>query len=103
MTRYRLFDVSFDGGRDRLIGQEEVQNRVYRAISNFVREGGINKLILLHGPNGSAKSTFVNALLEILPDPLLVGTGSIRIIAKRRAGTTIDIRAVRSVEATHAR
>src|SRR2546421_13117325 len=30
MTRYRLFDVSFDGGRDRLIGQEEVQNRVYR-------------------------------------------------------------------------
>jgi len=46
---------------------------------------------------------FVNALLNILPDPLLVGTGSIRIIAKRRAGSTIDIRAVRSVEATHAR
>ena len=45
----------------------------------------------------------VNALLKILPDPLLVGTGSIRIIAKRRAGSTIDIRAVRSVEATHAR
>ena len=46
---------------------------------------------------------FVNALLKILPDPVLVGTGSIRIIAKRRAGTTIDVRAVRSVEATHAR
>jgi SAM-dependent methyltransferase len=45
----------------------------------------------------------VNALLKMLPDPLLVGTGSIRVIAKRRAGTTVDIRAVRSVEATHAR
>jgi SAM-dependent methyltransferase len=46
---------------------------------------------------------FVNALLKVLPDPLLVGTGSIRVIAKRRAGTTVDVRAVRSVEATHAR
>jgi SAM-dependent methyltransferase len=45
----------------------------------------------------------VNAVLNVLPDPLLVGTGSIRIIAKRRAGTTIDVRTVRSVEATHAR
>jgi predicted Ser/Thr protein kinase len=65
-TRYRLFDVPFDDGRDRLVGQEEVQNRVYRAISNFVREGGINKLILLHGPNGSAKSTFVSCLMRAL-------------------------------------
>ena len=46
---------------------------------------------------------FVNAILKMLPDPLLVGTGSIRVIAKRRAGSTVDIRAVRSVEATHAR
>ena len=40
----------FDGGRDRLVGQEEVQARVYRVSRNFVREGGVNKLILLHGP-----------------------------------------------------
>src|SRR5438270_12598690 len=58
LTRWKLFDVGFDGGRDRLIAQEEVQGRVYRVISNFVREGAINKLVLLHGPNGSAKSTF---------------------------------------------
>src|SRR5260221_13416066 len=38
VTRHRLFDVPFAGGRDRLVGQEEVQVRVYRAISNFVRE-----------------------------------------------------------------
>ncbi len=66
LTRFRLFDVPFDGGRDRLVGQEEVQARVYRAVSNFVREGGINKLMLLHGPNGSAKSTFVSCIVRAL-------------------------------------
>lgn len=66
LTRWKLFDMPFDGGRDRLVGQEEVQGRVYRVLSNFVREGAINKLVLLHGPNGSAKSTFVNCLVRAL-------------------------------------
>jgi len=65
-TRWRLFDCPWDGGRDRMVGQEEVQGRVYRAISNFVREGGVNKLILLHGPNGSAKSTFVSCIARAI-------------------------------------
>ncbi len=43
------------------------------------------------------------AILKILPDPLLVGSGSIRIVAKRRAGTPLNVRAIRSVEPTHAR
>jgi predicted Ser/Thr protein kinase len=60
--RWKLFDCPFDGGRERLIGQEEVQARVYRTLSNFARDGRVNKLILLHGPNGSAKSTFVTCL-----------------------------------------
>jgi serine protein kinase len=66
LSRFSLFDLPFDGGRNRLIGQEEVQGRVYRIISNFVREGRINKLILLHGPNGSAKSTFVSCIARAL-------------------------------------
>lgn len=65
-TRWKLFDLPFDGGRDRLVGQEDVQARVYRVISNFVREGAVNKLVLLHGPNGSAKSTFVSCLVRAL-------------------------------------
>ncbi|HEY2745991.1 MAG TPA: serine protein kinase PrkA, partial [Polyangia bacterium] len=65
-TRWKLFDLPFDGGRDRLIGQEEVQARVYRVISNFVREGTVNKLVLLHGPNGAAKSTFVSCIVRAL-------------------------------------
>ncbi len=62
MTRWRLFDCLWDNGKDALVGQEEVQGAVYRLVSNFAREGRTNRLILLHGPNGSAKSTFVACL-----------------------------------------
>ncbi len=65
-VRFKLFDCPFAGSRDRLIGQEEVQGRVYRAISNFVRDGRISKLILMHGPNGSAKSTFASCLMRAM-------------------------------------
>jgi SAM-dependent methyltransferase len=43
------------------------------------------------------------ALLQILPDPLIVSTGSIRILAKRRSGPPLNVRTIRSVEPTHAR
>lgn len=42
-------------------------------------------------------------MLKLLPDPLLVSSGSIRILAKRRAGPPFGVRPIRSVEATHAR
>jgi len=45
----------------------------------------------------------IHTILRILPDPLLVSSGSIRITAKRRAGPPIEVRAIRSVEPTHAR
>jgi SAM-dependent methyltransferase len=41
--------------------------------------------------------------LKILPDPLLVSSGSIRILARRRAGPPLGVRPIRSAEATHAR
>ncbi len=62
MIRWKLFDCPWDSGKDALVGQEEVQAAVYRLVSNFAREGRTNRLILLHGPNGSAKSTFVACL-----------------------------------------
>jgi SAM-dependent methyltransferase len=45
----------------------------------------------------------VRALLSVLPDPLIVSTGSIRIVAKRRSGPPLNVRTIRSVEPTHAR
>ena len=62
VTRYSLFDAPYDGGHDKLVGQEDVQARIYRALGNFVREGAVNRLLLMHGPNGSAKSTFVSCM-----------------------------------------
>jgi predicted Ser/Thr protein kinase len=62
VRRFHLFDAPWAGGEDRLFGQEPVQNAVYRVLRSFVQDGRANKLILLHGPNGSAKSTFIRCL-----------------------------------------
>ncbi|HEX3764396.1 MAG TPA: hypothetical protein VHW23_37130 [Kofleriaceae bacterium] len=62
VRRFHLFDAPWAGGEDRLFGQEPVQNAVYRVMRSFVQDGRPNKLILLHGPNGSAKSTFIRCL-----------------------------------------
>ncbi|MEN9579115.1 MAG: Protein kinase [Pseudomonadota bacterium] len=69
-TRYQLFDLpwldSEAASRDSLVGQESVQGELYRILSNFVRGGRPNKLPLLHGPNGSAKSTVARCLMMAL-------------------------------------
>ena len=62
VRRFHLFDAPWAGGEDRLFGQESVQNTVYRVLRSFQQDGRPNKLILLHGPNGSAKSTFIRCL-----------------------------------------
>ncbi|HRC56581.1 MAG TPA: hypothetical protein PKU97_11700, partial [Kofleriaceae bacterium] len=62
IRRFGLFDCPWSGGEDQLFGQEQVQNEVYDSLRAMVREGRANKVILLHGPNGSAKSTFLRCL-----------------------------------------
>jgi predicted Ser/Thr protein kinase len=85
LTRFGLFDLpwepevtapALDGpsgraaayhGRDAaLVGHEELQAEIYRVLCNFVREGRANRLILMHGPNGSAKSTAAACILRAL-------------------------------------
>lgn len=70
-TRWNLFDLPWEdevGRRDALIGQETQQEDVYRALSNFALLGAVNRLILLHGPNGSAKSTFAANVMRAMED-----------------------------------
>ncbi len=62
-NRFRLFDQAFDPGGRRVVDHEEVQNEIYRTLQGFVRQGINNKLILLHGPNGSAKTSMVHAIM----------------------------------------
>jgi serine protein kinase len=76
VRRFKIFDRPFDqssstqegeGGAP-VSGLEDVQNAIYRILNSFVRVGRVNKLILLHGPNGSAKSSLVAALQRGLED-----------------------------------
>ncbi len=95
-TRWNLFDLPWESARPAsegvgaregapsktlprgaLIGQEPVQEEIYRALSNFVREGRPSRLILLHGPNGSAKSTIVGCLMRALEQYSLLDEGAL--------------------------
>ncbi|MCD6497999.1 MAG: serine protein kinase PrkA [Deltaproteobacteria bacterium] len=77
LRRFTLFDCPFGHGRDRLAGHEEVQNRVYRSLEGFIQQGKVNRLIVLHGPNGSAKSTFVDVLARGLKHYSMLDEGAL--------------------------
>jgi serine protein kinase len=66
VRRWNLFDLPFDPDARamRVAGHEDVQAALYRTIGTFVRSGRVSKVILLHGPNGSAKSSIVSALVR---------------------------------------
>ncbi|MCA9622650.1 MAG: serine protein kinase PrkA, partial [Myxococcales bacterium] len=72
VTRFRLFDAPWADrepgapAEPRLRGHEELQASLFRALKNFAREGRANRLMLMHGPNGSAKSTAASCILRAL-------------------------------------
>jgi predicted Ser/Thr protein kinase len=71
-VRHRLFDAPWQqsgGAREAtLVGHEELQGEIYRVLSNFAREGRANRLVLMHGPNGSAKSTAAACIMRALEE-----------------------------------
>lgn len=62
MTRFKLFNAPWPGSYGRVAGQEAVQQEIYRLLTNFVRDGRVSRLIMLHGPNGSAKSSIIHCI-----------------------------------------
>ena len=60
--RFNLFDAPWADGNGKLYGHEVIQERMYQALRSFVQDGSAGKVVLLHGPNGSAKSTFLRCL-----------------------------------------
>ena len=71
VTRWNLFDLPWEdasGRRESLVAHEELQGEVYRVLSNFAEQGRVDRLVLLHGPNGSAKSTFCATLMRAMED-----------------------------------
>lgn len=60
--RFALFDDPRGDGLATVFGQEEVQNRLFEVISGFAERGRCDRFVLLHGPNGSSKSSIVDCL-----------------------------------------
>ena len=65
LRRWKLFDM----GTERqvpIIGAEMVQDDIFKSLRSFVQQGMANKLIVLHGPNGSAKTSIVDAIANAM-------------------------------------
>ncbi|PKN58371.1 MAG: serine protein kinase [Deltaproteobacteria bacterium HGW-Deltaproteobacteria-14] len=95
VTRYRLFDCPWSDGKDRVVGQEAAQNALFRLINGFARERRVTRLMLLHGPNGSAKSSLIECLCQAIEQYSATAEGAIyrfnwifpsMSVAKKRLG-----------------
>ncbi|MCP4605462.1 MAG: serine protein kinase PrkA [Proteobacteria bacterium] len=61
-TRYKIFDQEFADPSEQLVGHEDAQAQIRDAVASQVRDGRVNRLLVIHGPNGSAKSTLIKCL-----------------------------------------
>jgi predicted Ser/Thr protein kinase len=68
VRRWRAFDDPGAAGETsaEVFGHEDVQERIHEIVSEFARRGRSDRFILLHGPNGSAKSSLIDALVRTL-------------------------------------
>jgi len=62
--RFNVFSKPADPASRRVIGHETVQTQIYKTLRTFARQGHNNRMVLLHGPNGSAKTSLVHALMQ---------------------------------------
>jgi serine protein kinase len=68
VDRWNVFDSPATGGKGRVYGQERVQAEIVKYVRTFAEKGKVDKLIMLHGPNGSAKSTTIECIMRGLED-----------------------------------
>jgi serine protein kinase len=63
IVHYKFFDDPFDDGRDAIYGLDKALGQLVQAFQSAARRYGTEKrVLLLHGPVGSAKSTIVRLL-----------------------------------------
>ncbi len=62
IKRWKIFDKFCP-----VFGQEVAQNQIYNYISSFA-EKRANKIILLHGPNGAAKTSIIASIMGAMED-----------------------------------
>lgn len=74
---FHVFERTRGRSRPPIIGQHEAHDHIYRILEQFVRQGRVDKLILLHGPNGSSKSSTAEALAQALEEYSRTDDGAI--------------------------
>jgi predicted Ser/Thr protein kinase len=73
----RVFERPRGRNRPPIVGQHEAHEHIYKILEQFVRQGRVDKLILLHGPNGSSKSSTAEALAQALEEYSKTDEGAI--------------------------
>ncbi len=63
-VRFRIFDRDLSSGEPLLAGQERVQAEIYQNVLAYAKRGKADKMLLLHGPNGSGKTTIVECVIK---------------------------------------
>lgn len=64
ISRPRVFNAPFDDGGGRLWGQDEAVAELARHVRDFAAAGRADRIVLLHGPNGSSKTTIVDLIFR---------------------------------------
>ncbi len=78
MRRWSVFDgASGDPEQQRVVGQERALDSIYRAFRNFASDGRATKMVLMHGPNGSSKTTVADMLFKGLEEYSLTPEGTL--------------------------
>lgn len=71
ICRWKLFDTD-----NPVYGQERAQNAIYNHLCSFT-EHKINKIILLHGPNGAAKTSIVSSIMQAVENYSKLAEGAV--------------------------
>ncbi|HVJ66059.1 MAG TPA: hypothetical protein VM901_12435 [Bdellovibrionota bacterium] len=62
-TRHQVFNQDFVQNGTSVQGQEQAQSEIMSILSSFVSTGKADKVVILYGPNGSAKSSLIKSIL----------------------------------------
>lgn len=62
IRRWKIFDMFLP-----VFGQERAQNAIYNYVKSFSEKTN-NKIILLHGPNGSAKTSLIASIMQAVEE-----------------------------------
>ena len=87
-SHYVFFDDPIDGGRDAVFGLDEALERFVNAMKSAARGYGIEKrVLLLHGPVGSSKSTIARMLKKGLERYSATDEGALYTLGWHEEGT----------------